>query len=151
MRRIGVVVPAGGTGTRIGRRVPKQFLRLGNTPILLVTLRHFVRHPEVAGVVVPAPPAYLDRTRRLVARAATRVCEVRVVPERGREVVAGPGTLLGLEESLAARPRWYDAVARSEASAVGLDVPALLDILEDEPQAMIATLTRAARYLVRRG
>jgi 2-C-methyl-D-erythritol 4-phosphate cytidylyltransferase len=80
MRRIGVVVPAGGTGTRIGRRVPKQFLRLGNTPILLVTLRHFVRHPEVAGVVVPAPPAYLDRTRRLVARAATRVCEVRVVP-----------------------------------------------------------------------
>jgi CRP-like cAMP-binding protein len=77
--------------------------------------------------------------------------EMHVVPERGRDVVAGPGTLLGLEESLAVRPRWYDAVARSEVSAVGLDVPALLDILEDEPQAVIATLTRAARYLVRRG
>jgi CRP-like cAMP-binding protein len=74
---------------------------------------------------------------------------LRVVPARGRDGVAGPGAILGLEESLAARPRWCDVVARGDTSVVSLDVAVLLDILEDEPQAVLATLTRAARFLVR--
>jgi 2-C-methyl-D-erythritol 4-phosphate cytidylyltransferase len=65
--RVAVLIPAGGLGTRLGRRTPKQFLRLGGgVPILAATLRHFTGHPAVAGVVVAAPAAHVARTRALL-------------------------------------------------------------------------------------
>ena len=36
-----VIFVAGGTGTRMGSSLPKQFLKLNNTPILIHTLRNF--------------------------------------------------------------------------------------------------------------
>lgn len=68
MPSIAVVVPAGGVGSRVGRRTPKQFLDLGGAPILARTLIHFRRHPDVRSIVVAAPAEHLARTRRLVAR-----------------------------------------------------------------------------------
>ena len=65
-RRVAVLVPAGGLGTRLGRRTPKQFLPLGGSTILATTLRHFTGHPSVVGVVVAAPDAHVARTRALV-------------------------------------------------------------------------------------
>ena len=65
---VAVLVPAGGIGARLGHRMPKQFLRLGREPILAATLRHFRRHPRVAGIVVAAPAAYVERTRRVLGR-----------------------------------------------------------------------------------
>jgi 2-C-methyl-D-erythritol 4-phosphate cytidylyltransferase len=64
---VSVVIPAGGAGTRLGSRTPKQFLRLEGTPILAVTARHFARHPAVGSIVVAAPVSHLRRTRRLLA------------------------------------------------------------------------------------
>jgi len=68
VRDVAVVIPAGGIGTRLGRRTPKQFLALGGSPILVATVRHFARHPRVTGIVVPAPAAHVERTRRLLGR-----------------------------------------------------------------------------------
>lgn len=67
-RDVAVVIPAGGVGTRLGRRTPKQFLALGGAPILVATARHFVRHPRVNCVVVAAPAAHVERTRRMLER-----------------------------------------------------------------------------------
>jgi 2-C-methyl-D-erythritol 4-phosphate cytidylyltransferase len=72
MPSVVVLVPAGGSGTRLGRRTPKQFLRLGGATILTATLTHFARHPAVRAIVVAAPAAHLARTRRLVGRAGRR-------------------------------------------------------------------------------
>ena len=69
MPSIAVLVPAGGTGTRLGRRTPKQFLDLGGATILARTLTHFLRHPDVRSIVIAAPTEHLLRTRRLVARS----------------------------------------------------------------------------------
>lgn len=77
MPSVAVLIPAGGIGARLGRRTPKQFLRLGDLPILALTLRHFTRHPAVGAVVVAAPAAHADRTRRLVGGAGR--CPVTVV------------------------------------------------------------------------
>lgn len=78
---VSVVIPAGGAGKRLGSRTPKQFLRLGGTPILAATAGHFARHPAVSSIVVAAPAAHLSRTRRLLAPlVATR--------GRGRLVVS---------------------------------------------------------------
>ena len=69
MRDVAIVVPAGGVGRRLGSRTPKQFLRLRQTSILTLTVRHFMRHPAVRDVIVAAPSAYLARTRRTLAGA----------------------------------------------------------------------------------
>jgi 2-C-methyl-D-erythritol 4-phosphate cytidylyltransferase len=73
MPSVAVVIPAGGIGTRLGRRTPKQFLRLAGATILVRTLTHFRRHPTVTAVVVAAPAEHLARTRRLVGRSRVQV------------------------------------------------------------------------------
>jgi 2-C-methyl-D-erythritol 4-phosphate cytidylyltransferase len=72
MLDVAAIIPAGGIGTRLGTRTPKQFLRLGTGPIVEATVRHFASHPGVIAVVVAAPAAHVERTRRLLARAARR-------------------------------------------------------------------------------
>src|SRR5262249_29704424 len=72
-RDVVVVIPAGGLGTRLGSRTPKQFVRLGPTAILAATVRHFAGRRDVVGVVVAAPAAHLTRARRVLASLAARV------------------------------------------------------------------------------
>lgn len=67
MRDSAVLVPAGGVGARLGRATPKQFLDLGGVPILVATVRHFARHPEVRAIVVAVPEAHVGRARRLLS------------------------------------------------------------------------------------
>ena len=50
--RVAVVIPAGGRGTRMGGRLPKQFLTIDGEPILTATVRQFAGHPSVDFVVV---------------------------------------------------------------------------------------------------
>jgi 2-C-methyl-D-erythritol 4-phosphate cytidylyltransferase len=106
MPSIAVLVPAGGIGARLGRRTPKQFLRLDGATILARTLTHFVRHPGVRAIVVAAPAEYLARTRRLVARSG-----------RGRvEVVAGGATRQdSVWQALQAAPADVDVVLVHDA------------------------------------
>ena len=78
---VGVVVPAAGSGQRMGGRA-KPFLELSGEPILLRALRPFLEHPGVREVVVSlptahaeSPPAWLieaDRRIRVVAGGETR-------------------------------------------------------------------------------
>jgi len=63
---IAAIVPAGGTGSRMGHRRPKQYVTLGGAPLLVHTLRALVG--GVDGVVVVAPADRLEATRRLIAR-----------------------------------------------------------------------------------
>jgi 2-C-methyl-D-erythritol 4-phosphate cytidylyltransferase len=76
MRNVAVLIPAGGVGTRLGRRTPKQFLRVAGAVILTRTLSHFLRHPAVRTVVVAAPAEHLERTRRLVGGGRGRHVKV---------------------------------------------------------------------------
>ena len=46
------LVLAGGTGTRTGLDVPKQFLFLENRPIIIHTLQAFQQHPDIQGIAV---------------------------------------------------------------------------------------------------
>jgi 2-C-methyl-D-erythritol 4-phosphate cytidylyltransferase len=64
--RATAVIVAGGTGTRLGGGVRKQYLELAGEPVLLRAVRPFLDHPRIAAVVVvlPAddaadPPAWL--------------------------------------------------------------------------------------------
>jgi len=98
MVNVAVIIPAGGSGKRLGGVLPKQFLRLGDTPILVASVRVFERLPEVREVVVVAPAAYVTRTTRLLKRARLR--KVSCVIAGGRE--RQDSVRLGLEHLSAA-------------------------------------------------
>ena len=79
MASVVALIPAGGIGTRLGRRTPKQFLTLGGGSILAATVAHFARHPAIAGVVVAAPAAHVNRAR-LALRTLRPRGAITVVP-----------------------------------------------------------------------
>ena len=87
MDRLGVIIVAGGSGSRMGAEVPKQFLRLGGEPILAVTLRKFMPYAEDIVVVLPeahiplweslAEECHLQDTHKVCAGGATRFHSVQ--------------------------------------------------------------------------
>lgn len=59
MSRVAVLIPAGGSGSRMGG-VRKPLLQLGGEPVLARTLRPFLARHDVAWVVVAVPRDMLD-------------------------------------------------------------------------------------------
>ena len=64
MKKIWAIVPAGGEGTRFGKK--KQFERLWGQPILLHTLEKFTHLLGLEGVVVAVPENDIPLTRELL-------------------------------------------------------------------------------------
>lgn len=69
MKKYAIIV-AGGTGSRMGSAVPKQFLPLYGKPVLWYTIRAFFEaYPEIL-VVVVLPEAHLETGRTIAEEAA---------------------------------------------------------------------------------
>ena len=47
-----VIVIAGGTGSRMGQQIPKQFINVYDKPILIYTLEAFQKHPQIDAIEV---------------------------------------------------------------------------------------------------
>jgi 2-C-methyl-D-erythritol 4-phosphate cytidylyltransferase len=62
------VVPGGGSGARMKRRRPKQYLPLGGTPLLVCTLRALLHSELIERVALAVPADRLAITRRLLDR-----------------------------------------------------------------------------------
>ncbi|MCF0133281.1 MAG: 2-C-methyl-D-erythritol 4-phosphate cytidylyltransferase [Blautia sp.] len=63
------VVLAGGQGTRMGNvEKPKQFLEVGNKPIIIHTLEKFVVNPQFERVIVLSPKQWLQYTTDIVKK-----------------------------------------------------------------------------------
>jgi 2-C-methyl-D-erythritol 4-phosphate cytidylyltransferase len=90
------IIAAGGRGKRMGNAIPKQFLMLGDEPVLLRTLAPFLRCARIDEILIAVPEASLAETERLVASAA-RLKPVRVIPggEERQESVYGSISALG--------------------------------------------------------
>lgn len=62
---------AGGTGQRMNTRAkPKQFLEVHGKPIIIYTLEHFERHPEIDGIIVVCIEQWIDELKRLLKQYA---------------------------------------------------------------------------------
>lgn len=64
----GVVIVAGGSGTRMGGGVPKQFRIVGGMPLLARTINTFAAALPAARIVAVLPAAHLDFWNDLSAR-----------------------------------------------------------------------------------
>jgi len=72
-----VIIPAAGSGSRLGGEIPKQFRALHGTPILLRVIERFFNDERVESIVVAVAEPLLDNVKqtervRFVAGGATR-------------------------------------------------------------------------------
>lgn len=61
------VVLAGGTGSRVGANVPKQFIEVMGKPILAYTLECFQNNGNIDAIEIVCHKDWLEETRRIVA------------------------------------------------------------------------------------
>ena len=58
---------AGGSGTRMGKTdLPKQFLMLGDKPIIIHTIEQFLASPLIEKVIVAVPKVWITHTRDII-------------------------------------------------------------------------------------
>ncbi|MDX1906028.1 MAG: 2-C-methyl-D-erythritol 4-phosphate cytidylyltransferase [Bacteroidia bacterium] len=98
MHQQAALIVAGGTGTRMGSDLPKQFLLLAGKPILLHTLEAFYQHDPALPVVITLPGAWIPYMESLLDQAALPVRPTLIAggATRTDSVQAGLETLAGI-------------------------------------------------------
>jgi len=148
------IIPAAGTGVRMGGGTPKQFLSLEGVPIFIHTLRKFAASNVIDGIFLALRPEDMDRARkdidrerfskpvRLVAGGASRQETV------GRALAEAPATTEMVVVHDAVRPfveldliqRVVEA-ARQHGAAV-LGIPSVDTVKQVEQQIIRGTIPR---------
>lgn len=83
------IIFAGGTGTRMNTKsVPKQFLELHGKPVLIYTLEHFDRHPEIDQIVLVCLESWIDYAKRILKKfQITKVTKIVPGGKTGQESI----------------------------------------------------------------
>ena len=73
MKRALFIIPAGGSGTRFGCLLPKQFVSLGGEPLICRTIKAVA--PFASGIIVSVSADYLTYAQELFA---AYLCDVPI-------------------------------------------------------------------------
>ncbi len=148
------IIPAAGTGVRMGAGTPKQFLSLEGVPIFIHTLRKFARCAVIDSIDLGLRPDDMERVRQDLAREPI---------DKPVTVIAGGATRQEtVERALAAAPPDTDIVvvhdavrpfvglelidrvveaARSGGAAI-LGIPSIDTVKQVERQMILGTIPR---------
>lgn len=72
-------VLAGGSGTRMGTDIPKQFLEAGGVPFIIRSINAFIKHKSVDKCIVSVSASYIEYTKELIARFIETEKEIFVI------------------------------------------------------------------------
>lgn len=64
--KVAVIIAAGGKGVRMRSNVPKQFLHLHDTPIVIHTVKKFAGYSEIQKIILVVPENELAETELLI-------------------------------------------------------------------------------------
>lgn len=98
------IIPAAGSGSRLGGQIPKQFLEIAGAPILVHTISRFVECDDIAAIVVALPADRLDevRARHRGARALKPIYYVNGGTERSDSILNALETVAELQPEIVA-------------------------------------------------
>jgi 2-C-methyl-D-erythritol 4-phosphate cytidylyltransferase len=82
MKRV-AIIPAGGTGSRSGYSLPKQFLKINGKEMIIYTLEVFQRSSLVDAIVVAVHPQYISRMKKLKSKFG--ITKLKNIVEGGAE------------------------------------------------------------------
>lgn len=153
---------AGGSGTRMQAAMPKQFLPIGDAPVLIHTLRAFLACEQIDHVLIGIPAVWLAYTRdlvntycpgaevTLVPGGATRTDTLFAVTDAAQAAFgASPADLLITHDAV--RPFVTQQMLRdniaaaSEDGACGTAIPSIDTILESDDGKYIAAIPSRTR------
>ena len=123
LRNVAVVL-AGGTGTRIGRDIPKQLIPLAGRPILEHSIAAMQRSPVVDEIIVVMTPGHLDAVTEIVGRGRyDKVIQVVAGGVTRNDSTATALAVLGADEVNvlihdAARPLVSEAILAANVAAL---------------------------------
>lgn len=66
MKKNLAIILAGGSGTRLNQKTPKQFIELAGKPIIAHTIAGFANHPGIDHIFVVTNPEYIEQTTTLI-------------------------------------------------------------------------------------
>ncbi|MDY5440727.1 MAG: IspD/TarI family cytidylyltransferase [Candidatus Enteromonas sp.] len=84
MKRVAIAL-FGGSGERFGSSEPKQFIMLGDAPMMVVTLRGLSACPEVDEIYVAAKPDTMEKTHQLISEYHIRKVKAIIPGGKSRE------------------------------------------------------------------
>ena len=74
------IILAGGKGTRMGNiEKPKQFMEIGNKPIIIHTIEKFVLHSEFDEILVLSPKQWIKHTEDLIRKYISSDSRIHVI------------------------------------------------------------------------
>lgn len=62
------LVLSGGTGTRLGSDIPKQYIEVGGRPIILYCLQRLSDHRRIDGIQIVASPSWQEEIRKWLSK-----------------------------------------------------------------------------------
>ncbi len=94
------VIIAGGSGSRMGQDIPKQFINVYDRPVLIYTLESFQRHPEIDNIVLVCIDGWHDVVRAYAKQfGITKLSQVVSGGSTGQESIRnGVNALQGVAE-----------------------------------------------------
>lgn len=114
MKKTSVVIVAGGTGTRIGGSIPKQYLTIQDKTILQITIEHFSASRYITHFIIVAHPDYHADVSDIMKQAGVSGIIAVSGKERQDSVANGLEAALPLSDKIlvhdAARPFIHEAV-----------------------------------------
>jgi len=143
MRDVAVVIPAAGQGTRMGEATAKQYLALGDAPVLVQTVRALAAHPAVGMAVLAVSPGAFDEATALLM-AALPALPVRVV-------TGGATRRASVQAALAALPDEARIVLVHDAVRPFLTRQLLGDVIDAAREHGAAVPAVAVADTLRRG
>lgn len=84
MNKLAVIIPAAGSGSRMGTRIPKPFLDLNGCSILEHTVRSFVKLEIVRQVIIATSPEWVEKVENILRQFSANLDSFSVV-EGGSE------------------------------------------------------------------
>jgi 2-C-methyl-D-erythritol 4-phosphate cytidylyltransferase/2-C-methyl-D-erythritol 2,4-cyclodiphosphate synthase len=68
MTTVAAIIPAGGSGCRMGTDLPKQFLEVAGMPVLVHTVKAVQRASSIKTIIIAVPADHVDQVWELVDR-----------------------------------------------------------------------------------
>lgn len=98
------IIPAAGSGSRLGGQIPKQFLEIAGAPILAHTISRFVECDDIGAVAVALPADRIDefRARNRGARSIKPIFYVNGGAERSDSILNALEAVAELKPEIAA-------------------------------------------------
>ncbi len=78
------VIVAGGSGSRMGSDTPKQFLPIGNAPILMHTIKRFFASEEQVNIILVLPEEQMERWHSLCEKYSFSIPHLIVAGGKNR-------------------------------------------------------------------